>query len=75
MESESRKPKLEADYGSVKWITPWGNCTALVDSDGDVTLSTSILPCPVFTENEWLRFCEAVNKNITKIKDKDVIPT
>ena len=71
MEDESRKPRLEADCGSVKWITPWGECTAVVDNECDITLSTSILPCPVFTEDEWLRFCAAVNENVNKEKEKD----
>ena len=61
---DAKKPRLEADAGSVKWITPWGECTAHLDSDGDLTLAASEVPCPVFTPNEWRRFCAAVNERI-----------
>ena len=61
---DAKKPRLEADAGSVKWITPWGDCTVYLDNDGDLTLAASEVPCPVFTQTEWLRFCAAVNEQI-----------
>tara|TARA_B100000949_G_scaffold13976_1_gene10699 strand:- start:178 stop:396 length:219 start_codon:yes stop_codon:yes gene_type:complete len=70
MGSESKKPRLEADQHSVKWITPWAECVVRLDNDGDLTLATSVVPCPVFTTNEWQLFCAAVNENIN-IKEKE----
>jgi len=61
---DAKKPRLEADARSVKWITPWGDCTVYLDNDGDLTLAASEVPCPVFTQTEWQRFCAAVNKQI-----------
>jgi len=67
----SKKPRLEAEAGSVKWITPWAECTVRFDSDGDLTLATSVLPCPVFTTNEWQCFCAAVNEKIN-LQEKEI---
>lgn len=70
MGDELKKPRLEADEHSVRWITPWAECVVTLDTEGDLTLATSILPCPVFTTKEWQRFCAAVNDNIN-IKEKE----
>ena len=66
------KAELRVKKYSVKWLTPWADCTAHFHEDGDdFTISTSIVPCPVFTNNEWQRFCAAVNKKMDNLKEKD----
>lgn len=66
------KSELRVEKYSVKWLTPWADCTAHFHEDGDdFTISTSIVPCPVFTNNEWQRFCAAVNKKMNNLKEKD----
>lgn len=70
MGDETKIPRLETCAGSVRWITPWAECTVRLDNDGDLTLSTSIVPSPVFTTNEWQRFCAAVNEQIN-LKEKE----
>ena len=42
---DAKKPRLEADAGSVKWITPWGGCTVYLDNDGDLTIDTADDDC------------------------------
>ena len=68
MGDEPTRSRLEAVAGSVKWITPWGDCTVVIDSDGALTLTTSIVPAPVFTSTEWQSFCSAVNEQIINNK-------
>ena len=70
VQKNDAKPRIEADSHSVKWVTPWAECTVYLDSDGDLTVTASEAPCPVFTTNEWQRFCAAVNENIN-IKPED----
>ena len=66
------KSELRVEKYSVNWLTPWADCTAHFHEDGDdFTISTSIVPCPVFTNNEWQRFCAAVNKKMNNLKEKD----
>ena len=62
--------RLEVEEGSVKWITPWSDCTVRLDDDAFATLSTTPLPSPVFSPNEWRDFCAAVNLQINQ-KTKD----
>lgn len=64
------KSKLKEDEVSVRWITSYGECTVLFDDDGDLTVMTSVLPCPVLKADEWLEFCAAVNNRI-KLNEKD----
>ena len=71
MREISKEPRLEAVAGTIKWVTPWAECIAVVDSDGDLTLATSDSPSPVFTNSEWERFCSLVNERINlNTKDK-----
>ena len=66
------KSELRVEKYSVKWLTPWADCTAHFHEDGDdFTISTSIVPCPVFTNNDWQLFCAAVNKKMDNLKEKD----
>ena len=67
MSEKPKNPRLEVDDRSVKWITPWAKCVVNVDDDDDLTITTSMIS-PVFTENEWQRFCAAVNKNLNQIE-------
>jgi len=71
MRGETRIARLETCADSVKWITPWAECTVRLDNDGDLTLSTSIVPSPVFTTNEWQCFCAAVNEQIN-LNEKEI---
>ena len=65
------KSELIVEKYSVKWLTPWADCTAHFHEGGDdFTIGTSIVPCPVFTTNEWQSFCAAVNTKINKKKDE-----
>ena len=68
MSGKPKNPRLEVDDRSVKWITPWAKCVVNMDDD-DLTITTSMI-APVFTENEWLRFCAAVNKNLNQTESK-----
>lgn len=73
MGMKREKSELKVDKYSVKWLTPWADCTVYFNEGGeDFTVGTSIVPCPVFTPNEWQRFCEAVNNKIN-LNEKDEI--
>ena len=72
MRRKRDKSELRVEKYSVKWLTPWADCTAHFHEGGDdFTIGTSIVPCPVFTNNEWQRFCAAVNKKMDNLKEKD----
>ncbi len=67
MRENPTNPRQEAITGSVKWITPWAECTMIVYSGGVLASMGS----GSFSHDEWLRFCSLVNKQVNKItKDK-----
>ena len=72
MGRKREKSELIVEKYSVKWLTPWADCTAHLNEGGEAfTIGTSIVPCPVFEDDEWRRFCAAVNEKMKNLKEKD----